>query len=260
MSMRYILGNYVNDDTIHTITGGEDPSGDYDKENLFDVDQALPWRMTAKTGSILLDFGANRPTAIGILQQNFSSGATIRLASDAANPPGGGGGWGGGNEDNIEILTWHNMNIWQSFTWDQQYFYLSIADAGNDNNLEIGELVFYTWGAFNMNYKYPFSEGLRRIIGENISHYGRRHRDRKAKQKIFNLEFDAVTDIDLAGQVATFFDTLDAENPFVFIPEHTEEDCFYGYALNDEEAERNFENLNAFNIEFEEQSRGWSML
>lgn len=260
MSVRYILGNYVNSGSILSIGGGEDPSGDYNKENLYDEDQAIPWRMTAKSGNILLDFGTNRPTIIGILMHNFTNAAIIRLASDAANPPAGGGGWGGGNEDHIHLLTWNPLNIWYAFTWNQQYFYLSVADVGNSSNLEIGELVFYVWGGFTKTYKYPFVEGLRRNVGENVSHYGRRHRDRKSKQKVFTLDFSVVTDANLAGEVAAFFDALDAENPFVLIREHTKPDCWYGYVLNDEEASRDFDDMNSFSIEFEEQARGWTML
>ena len=260
MSIRYVLGNYVNSGSILSIGGGEDPSGDYDKENIFDEDQSLPWRMTAKSGNILLDFGTNRPDIVCILMHNFTSGATIRLASDPANPPGGGGGWGGGNEDHKQVLTWNKQNIWYAFTWNQQYLYLSIADAGNTHNLEIGELVFHTAGSLTKTYKYPFLDGLRRNIGENVSHYGRRHRDRKSKQKIVTLDFSAVTDANLVGEVADFFEALDAENPFVFIREHTEPYCWYGYVLNDEEASREFDDMNSFSIEFEEQARGWSML
>lgn len=259
MPMRYVLGNYINSTTLLSVSS-EDNGNGYGKENMYNTFQWLPWRMTAKTGNALFDFGTDRPTIICIMNHNFTNAATIRLAADAANPPGGGGGWGGGNENYIQVLTWNELNIWYAFSQNLPFWYLSVADAGNPYNLEIGELVLYTHGTFTRTYSHLWGEDKQYIKGDMVNPFGVRHRDKRSMKKKFSLDFRGVTGANLLGEVEDFFDVHECVDPLVFIPETTQAYCWYMYCLNSLEAKRNFDEINSFSLELEEQARGITLL
>ena len=250
--MLYVPGNYITATTLSSVSSEDTPY--YGKENMYDKNQGLPWGMTAKTNQYAVwDLGASRPTIICILNHNFTSAVTLTLKADNNPPNWGAPAWS-------QALTYHETNIYYVFSQNYRWWRLEISDGTNPVLPKVGEIVLYTYGSFAMNYKYPFIQRKTREVDENVSHYGKRWRRKRAVKMAYELDFDAVTDANLAGEVEDFFDAVDGENPVVFVPESTETICFYVDVLNELDAKRNFENLNAFSLSLEEQSRGIDLL
>lgn len=251
MTIRYVLDNYINSDTLEGVSSEQTPF--YGKEHMYNKDQGHPWRMTGKTSQwAKWNLGSDRPTALCLMNHNLKSGATIKIQAHATDA------WGAPTYD--EVVTWHTRSIWMAISADLPWWRLTIEDAGNDNLPQIGEIILYTSGTFTMNFWWPYGYGTKYITGENITDYGMRRRRKKAKQKIFSLPFDGVTDTNLLGEVENFFDALDGVNPFVLIPDSTIDESWYGFCLNNFEARQAFIDQNSFILNFEEQSRGATLL
>lgn len=120
--------------------------------------------------------------------------------------------------------------------------------------------MLYTYGSFTRNYNWGYIDVSRYIKSDNITQYGQRWRARLAKGKMFSLDFANVDDAIVISEIEAFFEAFDGANPFIFIPESTETNCWYVYCLNDLEVRRNLININDFRLVLEEDTRGILML
>lgn len=250
MGIRYAINNLINSNTLDSVST-EDAL--YVKEWMYNERQSKPFRMTAKTGNIVFDLAAGRPDIIGIMNHNLTNAATITLEF-ANDPP----NWGA--PDDSIVLTWNELNIWESFTKDYRWLRLVLADAGNPYNLSFGEVILTTSGTFTRNYNWGSSDVLRFFKSDRVTGYGQRHRSLLAKGRAFNLRFENITDAHLVSEVEAFFDAFNGVDPFIFIPDDSEANCWYVYCLNDLEAVRNFIDINSFALSLEEQTRGIALL
>lgn len=256
MGMLYSLGNYVNSSTLSSVSSEEDI---YPKENMYNKRQSMPWRMTAKSGHAIFDLGADRPMCIGIMNHNLvgSGEFSLELSCDDDPPGWNGQAWG------PTSIPYHAQNIFYIIPTaerNRRWWRLDVSDPDNGANLEFGEIILYTWGAFTRNYSYPYEEGLDYVVDESETQYGHRHRAKKAKRKTFALDFEGVEDALLVSEVQAFFEGLDGKDPFIFIPDDAGADSWYVYCLNSMKASRVFLDYNKFSLALEEQSRGISLL
>lgn len=253
MGMRYSLGNYINSSTLESIST-EDSI--YPKENMYNKQQAMPWRMNAKSGNAVFNLGSNRPTILGIMNHNLvGNGAySVTLSAHTSND------WDTPDWGPTPVI-FHEQNMFLIISGvDKQWWRIVASDPENGSNLEFGEIVLYTWAEFTMNYWWPYKEGLEYLVDENVTHYGHRKRTLKSKKKVFALDFGGVTDVNLVDEVEAFFEGFEGEDPFIFIPDSDETDSWYVYCLNSLLAQRRFLNDNKFSLQLEEQSRGITLL
>lgn len=252
MGMRYILGNYIDETTLFSVSSENAPA--FGKENMYNKRQSRPWRIDGKVGQANFDFNSDRPTVLGIMNHNLvgtgafslklkTAGAEVDL--DAAIP---------------ESIDWCEQNICHIITTTpNQWWRIDVDDPDNWSSLEFGEIILYTYGTFSMNYWWPYKEALDYVVDENVTHYGYRHRTTRAKRKIFRLDFEGVKDADLVGainEVEAFFEEMDGDLPFIFVPDSDKPDSWYVDCLNSMEATRVFMDNNKFFLHLEEQSRG----
>lgn len=253
MAMRYVLGNYIDSTTLSSVSTENTPA--FGKVNMYNRIQSLPWRMTAKSGHAIFDMGSNVPTVLGIMNHNLvGTGAYSLTLKTAASE-------GALVAADAENITFHAQNIWHVITSTPlQWWRIDVSDPDNGANLEFGETILHIWAAFTRNYLYPYKEGLDYVVDENVTHYGRRHRAKRAKRKLFNLDFEGVQDALLISEIEAFFEGLDGDRPFIFIPNGALTDSWYVECLNSMEATRIFLNYNKFSLKLEEQSRGITLL
>ena len=252
MGMLYVIGNYINLGTLSSVSTEDSV---YPKENMYDLAQSIPWRMTAKSGHAIFDLGTDVPTVLGIMNHNLvGTGAfSLTLKTAAAE-----GGLVGAVAENI---AWHDHNIWHAIaSTPLQWWRIDWSDPDNTSNLELGEIILYTSSTFTMNYWWPYKEGMAYVVDEHVTHFGRRHRIRRAKKKVFTLDFEGVTDANFISEIETFFEAFDGDQPFIFIPDDTLADSWYVECLNSLEAQRIFIDQNKFFLKLEEQSRGITLL
>jgi len=248
--MLYVIGNYINLGTLSSVST-EDSI--YLKENMYDLAQSVPWRMLAKSGNAIFDMGTDVPTILGIMNHNLTSNATITLETAATLE-----GLDGTFTENVPP---HKLNIWHTIGLTPlQWWKLTISDAGNGSNLELGEIILHVSNTFTMNYWWPYKEGMAYVVDEHVTHFGRRHRIKRAKKKMFTLDFEGVTDAHFTSEIEVFFDAWDGDQPFIFIPDDTLTDSWYVECLNSLEAQRIFIDQNKFFLKLEEQSRGITLL
>lgn len=252
MGMKYILGNFINSSTLSSVSSEETI---YPKENMYNRRQSLPWRMDAKSGNAVCDLGSNRPTALALMNHNFVGTGAFSLKIEADNDP---PNWG--SPAYSQAISFHKQNIFYTFSQNYRWWRVIVSDPDNLSNLEIGEIILYTHGTFTMNYIWPYKDILDYVVDENVTHYGVRHRVKRAKRKLFALDFENVTDANLIAEVEVFFEALDGERPFVFIPDESGTKSWYVYCLNSMDATRVFLNTNKFYLRLEEQSRGITLL
>lgn len=247
MGMIYIIGNYIDDGTLSSVSSEDSV---YPKENMYNLAQSMPWRMTAKSGHAIFDFGSDRPTFFAIMNHNLlGTGAFSLTLKTAANE---GALVGSPAED----VAWHKQNIWHAITTTPNQWWRIDWDDPDNNNLEFGEIIFYTSSTFTMNYWWPYKENMIYVVDENITHFGRRHRIKRAKKKAFTLDFEGVTDGNFISEIEAFFDAWDGDNPFIFIPDDSLTGSWYVECLNSLDAQRLFTDNNKFFLKLEEQSRG----
>jgi len=250
--MKYILGNFINSSTLSSVSSED---GIYPKENMYNRRQSLPWRMTAKSGYAIYDFGSDRPTALALMNHNLVGTGAFAMTLKTAATEGALAG------SSPESIVWHKQNIWHTIAMTpNRWWRIDVSDPDNLSNLEIGEIILYNHGTFAMNYSWPYKDALDYVVDENVTHYGVRHRVKRAKRKIFSLDFEGVTDANLIAEVETFFEALDGERPFVFIPDALGTKSWYVYCLNSMDATRIFLDTNKFYLRLEEQSRGITLL
>lgn len=253
MGMEYILGNFINSATLISVSTQNTPS--FGKVNMYNKLHSLPWRMEAKSGNAVFDLGSNRPTAVAIMNHNFVGTGAFSLKIEADNDP---PDWG--SPAYSQAISFQTQNIFYTFSQNYRWWRVIVDDPDNGSNLGIGEIILYTHGTFSVNYIWPFKDVLDYVVAENVTHYGHRHRTKKAKRKLFALDFENVTDANLISEIEVFFEALDGDKPFVFIPESTGTKCWYVICVNSMDATRAFLNTNKFYLRLEELARGITML
>jgi len=265
MGMYYVADNHVLGSTI-TTSDDAAPNPIYgNTDYLSNRRQSLPYRFTAKVDNwIKIDLGADtKITFAGLFNHNFS-GVTVKLRANSAL-----------SGDLGNLLAWqtgpvdfgpvtinhkaHNMGRWD-FDKTLRWWHIEVQDAANAVMPDIGELVLQKWHTFTMNYKWPYSQGMKRALSDNETYYGQRWRSQLSKKKLFRIDFDAVTDANMEAEVEAFFEAVGGAAPFVFIPESSETELWYMNIMNSEEAANNFKDLNAWALELEEQAWGIVLL
>lgn len=263
MSMKYVTGNLITSATMDSVSS-EDASGFYDKENLYNKIQSLPLRFTGKsTQYVIIDLGSNQlVTFAGILNHNFttSPGVFKIKAWTAANGPITDGTEANPTLDENLTVTSGHKNTFKTFSETVRYFALLITDASNTAMPEIGEFVLGSHASFTRNFVYPYKEILRYIRGETVTPYGQRWLNQKAKIKRFLLDFPGITDANLLSEIQAFFEAIDGDDPFIFIPDDSAAYSWMVDCLSDLEADRVHYNYNTVKIELVEQLRGLTLL
>jgi hypothetical protein len=262
MGLKDVTGNLITSATLDSVST-EDASGFYNKENLYSKMQALPWRSTEKSGVYaIIDLGADTAvTFCGLYNHNLSTGATVvKLKGylQATGKPADGSEAGDYDED--FTITAGHQNCYLTLSETMRYWALLLTEAGNANNLEVGEMVLGTHASFTKNFVYPYREVLRYLRGETITPSGQRWLNKKGKFKRFLLDFLGVTDTNLISELEAFFEAIDGELPFVFVPNDAAVYSWYVDCLSDLNAERAWYNYNNVQVELVEQGRGQTLL
>lgn len=242
----------------------EDASGFYNKENIYTKIQALPWRSTEKSDVYaLIDLGSDiAVTFAGLYNHNLSTGATVvKLKGylQATGKPGDPINDAGDYDDDFTITSGHK-NCFLTLSETMRYWVLLLTEAGNDNNLEVGEFILRSHSSFTRNFVYPYKEILRYIRGETVTPYGQRWLNQKSKIKRFLIDFKGVTDANLLSEIQAFFEAIDGDDPFVFIPDDSAVYSWYMDCLSDLEVDRIHYNYNNVRLELIEQLRGLTLL
>lgn len=262
MGIKYVTGNLITSVTLDSVST-EDASGFYNKANIYDKMQALPWRSTEKSGVYaIIDLGANTAvTFAGLFNHNLSTGASVCKLKGYLQVTGKptDGSEAGDYDDDFTITAGH-QNCYLTLSETMRYWALLMTEAGNDNNLELGQFVLGTHSSFTKNFIYPYRELLRYLRGETVTPSGQRWLNKKGKFKRFVLDFLGVTDAKLLSEIQAFFEAIDGELPFVFIPDDGAAYSWYVDCLSDLDAERAWYNYNNFQLELEEQGRGMTLL
>ena len=258
MSTLYVAGNFVNANTLLSVTSGD---AVYVKEWMYNRRQSKPFRFTAKSGnSILIDGGGGKisPTIAALMNHNLagtsSGGAFLcTITGGDANPP----------VTYTENIPWHSHNMFKFLDGvpAYQYWQLDIDDFDNAlTGCEIGEFVLYTWATFPRGIAPGSQNSAEYIQFDNETPYKQRWRAFGAKRKTFNISFQGITNTQMISDVETMFDTLDGTRPFIFIPDSTESDCWYVECPDILTAERAVKDCNNFSLELFEQTRGITIL
>lgn len=260
--MKYVTGNLITSATLDSVSS-EDPSGYYDKENIYNKIQGIPLRFTSKSGEyVIIDLGSDLAlTFAGVYNHNLTTGAAVfKLKGylQATGKPATGAEAEDWDED-FTVTSGHK-NSYNTFSETARYLALLITDAGNSANPELGELIVKTHSSFTRNFVYPYREILRYIKGESVTPYGQRWLNQKAKIKRFIIDFLGVTDANLLSEIQAFFEAIDGDDPFVFIPDDSAVYSWYVNCLNDLEADRVHYNYNNVKMTLEEQGRGLTLL
>lgn len=263
MALKYVTGNLINSGTLSKASS-EDASGFYDKENLYNKIQALPLRFTGKSGEyIIIDRGSDLATTfIGVFNHNLTTSPGVFKIKGwtSANGPITTGAEANPTLDESLIVTAGHKNSYLTFSETLRWYALLITDAGNSDNPEVGELVLGNHATFTKNFVYPYKEILRYIRGETVTPYGQRWLNQKAKVKRFVLDFLGVKDAHLLSELEAFFEAIDGDDPFVFIPNDAAVYFWFVNCLSDLEADRAFYDYNNIQITLTEQARGITLL
>lgn len=253
----YSITNLLTGDTLDSVSTEH---AVFVKENLYNQRQSKPFRWTAKSNNeIKIDLGgATNITIIAALNHNLTDASTVTIRAAAADQ-GNLAAWQAGAAY-TQAMTWNEISQYEALSETFRWWHIEVDDAGNSAFPEFGEFHIGTHSQFTMNYKWPFEEGANNIITESVTKYKQRWRGIIAKQWMAALDFDAITDANLASEIEAFFNGHENSKPFLFVPETTEANCWHVLCLNDYRARRNFENLNAIRIDLEEQTRGVSLL
>lgn len=262
MGIKYVTGNLITSATLDSVST-EDASGFYNKENLYNKIQALPLRFTSKSGEyVIIDLGANTVITFGgIFNHNLTTGATVfKLKGYLAATGKPTDGSEAGDYDEDFTVTSGHKNAFLTLSETMRYWALLLTDSGNSDNLEVGEFVLGTHSSFTKNFVYPYTEMLRYIRGESITPYGQRWLNQKAKVKRFLLDFLGVSDANLLSEIQAFFEAIEGDDPFVFIPNDSAAYSWFVNCLSDLSAERVHYNYNNVSLELVEQARGITLL
>ena len=263
MSIKYVTGNLITSATLDSVST-EDASGFSNKENLYAKIQALPLRFTGKsTQYIIIDLASNIATTfIGVFNHNLTTSPGVFKIKGwtSANGPITDGSEASPTLDESLTVTAGHKNSYLTFSETLRWYAILITDASNDNNPEAGELVLSSHSTFTKNFVYPYTEMLRYIRGESITPYGQRWLNQKAKVKRFILDFLGVSDTNLLSEIQAFFEAIEGDDPFVFIPNDAAAYSWFVNCLSDLEAERVHYNYNNISLELVEQARGITLL
>lgn len=259
--MNYVIGNLVTVDTLDSVSG-EDGSGFYDKENLYNKCQSKPLRFNAKSDCYgLVDLGSDTQVKFsGIINHNLESPTVFKIKAylQATGKPANAAAaadW----EDDFAVVS-KCPNSFLSFDKTYRYWLFHITEAALANYPEVGEFILQSSiGSFTRNFVVPYTEIRKYIKTQHVTHYQQKWRTQVAKLAAFKLDFKGATDANLISEIEDMFDDIGAD-PFVFIPNDDETYSWYAEIMNDLEAQQQFVNYNDFSIQLEEQARGITLL
>lgn len=262
MTMNYVVGNLVTVDTLDSVSG-EDASGFYDKENLYNKCQSKPLRFNAKSDCYaLFDLGSDQQVKFaGAMNHNLESPTVFKLKAylQATGKPAdcsAAADW----EDDFSVIS-KCPNSYLSFDKTYRYWLLCITEAALASYPEVGEFILQsTIGSFTRNFIWPYTEYRKYIrVEQETELYKKKWRKHLAKIAAFNLSFEGATDANLIAEIEDMFDDILAD-PFVFIPDSSGTRCWYMEIMNSLEASRKFSDYNNFSLQLDEQSRGVTLL
>ena len=228
MSLIYVPGNRVNVDTLKSVTS-EDPSGNFDKENLYNQLPSIPMRFNAKTGNqIKIDLlSPLNITAIAVVNHNFLAPTKLKIKAAAADPPGGGDWDSPDYSADLSLCTGLN-NLYKKIDETYQYWVLDIDDATNPFNTEVGEFMLYTWSNFSLFHLIGDSESLRINVSSTPTHYDQDHDVYLSESMRFILKARKETTRGQIDEIRTFLKAIQgAAGRFLFIPDDTYCHCHY---------------------------------
>lgn len=259
--MNYIIGNLVTVDTLDSVSG-EDASGFYNKENLYNKCQSKPLRFNSKSNcNVLIDLGSDSQVKFaGVINHNLISPTVFKLKAflEATGKPAdcaATADW----EDDFSVIS-KCPNSFLSFDKTYRYWLLCITEAGLVNFPQVGEFILQdTIGTFTRNFIWPYDEIKKYIKSQHTTHYQKKWRTKIAELKSFKLTFEGTEDANLISEVEDMFDDIGAD-PFVFVPKSSGNRSWYCEIMNDLEARRQFSNYNNFVLNLDEQSRGIILL
>lgn len=227
----------------------------YPIENIYGLQAANVFRSTSKSSlTILIDFGAAViADTLAIINHNFTDAVVLSLKAGSVNPP----------TTVVASPSYRAHDIWKAFiSLSARYWLLTITDS-NPNYLEIGQLLIGTRTAMPRarqmgNYK-PAKK--RSNLTEEtyagvpyVYHLFERHE--------FNPSFRVATEAELAILRQLDDQTYGNFKPFLWIPDHTQAECYYVRKQRDFEPEElkgrlpNAELVHDYQLLLVEESRG----
>jgi len=228
MGLIYVPGNRVNVDTVKSVTS-VDPSGYFNKENLYNQLPSIPFRFNAKTGNqIKIDLlSPLNITAVAVVNHNFLAPTLLKIKAAAADPPAGGDWDNPDYSADLSLCTGVN-NLYKKIDETYQYWVLDIDDATNDFNTEVGEFILYTWSSFSLFHIMKDSESLRINVASTPTHYDQDHDAYLSECLRFMLSPRKETTRGQIDEIRTFLSTIKgAAGRFLFIPDDTYCHCYY---------------------------------
>lgn len=262
IAMRYAVSNLVDADSLDS-TSSEDSL--YTMEYLYDKRQSKPFRFTSNSDEwILVDLGSDLSIRfVALMQHTFVNPSVLQIQaySEATGKPAD----NGDPADHTETLTLcpENDNIFKRFSASQTYRYwmLSVTDASAPANMGLGQFMIATDAIqFTRNYNWGFSENLVLVNANQRTSYGQLWVAHKAMYKEFVLQYEGIEDTDIDGEWLTFIEAVKKHVPFVFIPDDSEDKCWYVNLTSDWELNRQFIDITNFTLNLQEQARGITVL
>jgi len=262
ISMRYAVTNLITSSTLDSVSS-EDTL--YTMDNLYDKRQSKPFRFTSNSDEwILVDLGADTAVRfVSLLEHDFVSPSVLQIQaySQATGKPAD----NGDPADHTETLTLcpENDNIFKRFSASQTYRYwmLSVTDASAPSNMGLGQFMLSPdASAFTRNHNWGFSEKLVINKSTQTTGYGQVWVAHKAMHKEFGLTYQHIADSEIDGEWLTFIMAVKGHVPFVFIPDDSDDKCWYVNMQSDWDMLREFINMTNFSLELREQSRGIAVL
>ena len=221
--MRYVITNLLSSGTLPADNAIFRSSEDtiYQVEYLYNARPSKPFRWTAKNGNwIKADMGSREYMDFcAIFNHNFGSGATVQLHASGWN-----GGW-----KLVKNFTYREHDMFINFGIHERWIRLSAGDAGNANNLQMGEVVIGSKQSFNDCYlQSPRSDGPQFFTNSNMTHYGQDWDDYLSTNERMSLTFTKLNDPDNVDAFQTFIENVyENGNRFVLIPDVDRPHVYY---------------------------------
>jgi len=262
IAMRYAVSNLITESTLDSVSS-EDTL--YVKEYLYDERQSKPFRWTSNTAEwILIDLGSDIPVRfVSLLLHDFVNPGTLQMQgylqatgkpTDCSDPA-----------DFTETLSLcpENDNIFKRFAASVtcRYWLLCVTDVSAPANMGLGQLFMATDGTqFTRNYDWGFSERLVIVSANQQTGYGQTWASHKAEYMEFEISFSGIEDDDIEGEWLTFIKAVKKNVPFIYVPDDSDDKCWYVLNMSDWDLNREFIDLTNFSLELREQSRGIAVL
>jgi hypothetical protein len=237
-----------------TLTPSTEDSA-YPIENIYGLQAANLFRSESKTAfTLLLDFGlAVIADTLAIINHNFTDAVVLSLKAGSVNPP----------TTIVASPSYRAHDIWKAFSsLSARYWLLTVTDS-NPDNLELGQLLIGTRTTMpraRLMGSYKPAKKRSNLTEETyagvpyVYHLFERHE--------FNPSFRVATAAELAILSALDDQAYGNFKPFLWIPDHSQADCYYVRKQKDFEPEEqrgrlpNAELVHDYQMLLVEESRG----